>query len=276
MPSDEGRFGTTAKIFSMVAVFVSAISLGVTFINYKAQRQIADRIWRSNLIATIYETKDCPEANVKEKTGKDKDCKSSPRASFRSRAEAIQAYIALQAEYHLKIDLSSTLLSKIIFQDDKQADFTYADFSDSTMQRVTFTGEASSRADLSHAIFNDADLAGAIMVNVDLVDVKLKSANLQGADLTGAKLHGADLSKAILGDCKNYDAATNEDHSTKLKGVIFGNAILDGTYLCGVDLSGLDLSEVQNLSLDQLKTVKGDKDTKLPKYLPSRPAHWET
>ncbi len=78
------------------------------------------------------------------------------------------------------------------------------------------------------------DIHGAFVRRIDLSGASLRGANMAGADATNAVFRGAD----------------------------FAGAILDGTVL-----RGADLSEVKNLTLDQLSKAVIDDSTLLPDYI---------
>ena len=98
----------------------------------------------------------------------------------------------------------------------------------------------------------------------DLGNKKLMGANLTGADLTVADLSisyliKADLSKANL---------TNAD----MTGAVMSEANLKGANLEGAELEdafmhGADLTDVVNLTCDQLDLANFDNQTKFPKYI---------
>ncbi len=78
------------------------------------------------------------------------------------------------------------------------------------------------------------DIHGAFVRRTDLSGASLRGANMAGADATNAILRGADLS----------------------------NAILRGTVL-----RGADLTDVKNLTVEQLSEAIIDDDTILPSYI---------
>ena len=96
---------------------------------------------------------------------------------------------------------------------------------------------------------------------VDLGNKKLMGANLTGADLTGADLSisyliKADLSKANLTNADMTGAVMSE---ANLKG-----ANLEGAELEDAFLHGADLTDVVNLTCDQLDLANFDNETKFP------------
>ena len=98
----------------------------------------------------------------------------------------------------------------------------------------------------------------------DLGNKKLMGANLAGADLTGADLSisyliKADLSKANLTNADMTGAVMSE---ANLKG-----ANLEGAELEDAFLHGANLTDVVNLTCDQLALANFDHETKFPDYI---------
>jgi uncharacterized protein YjbI with pentapeptide repeats len=104
---------------------------------------------------------------------------------------------------------------------------------------VDSQGREGRRASLRNATLQEADLHGA---------------NLQDADLEGARLSVADLMGANL-RCAN------------LKGVDFWFADMKNTNLQGAELQGANLSEVTNLTQQQVDSAITDSTTVLPAAL---------
>lgn len=99
-------------------------------------------------------------------------------------------------------------------------------------------------ADLSYHKLMNAQLQGAKLSGADLSYAYLMQADLTGADLSGVDFNSAVLSEATLNGANLEDADFTE------------------AYLCGVDLS-----QVLNLTCDQLELAYLDRDTRLPDYL---------
>jgi uncharacterized protein YjbI with pentapeptide repeats len=261
MPTEEGRLTRAAKVFSIPALLVALLAFSVSYSAYRLQKRVADRVWLFQLITTIYESESCP-------TG----IRCAPKAGLRSRKEAIRAYAALRQEYGKRVDLTGAFLSFMVFSSKEDKDFPMSDFSGATMLDTNFSG-----INLSGCLFRGGDLVRAVMPKADLHGSDFTSANLQGANLAYANLEGAKLGKAILGVCgeQQFDAATGETYKTAdLTGANLRGATLDGASLCGVSLAGADLTDVKNLSQQQINLAEGDKDTKVPNYL-SRPTNWD-
>ena len=106
-----------------------------------------------------------------------------------------------------------------------------------------------SKSELRGADLCDAKLMKAQLEHADLSKADLTSAYLIKANLKGANLSDTNLSKAILSEAN-------------LQGADLADAELSETYLCGANLS-----EVVNLTCDQLELAILDKETLLPDYI---------
>ncbi|WP_456679243.1 MULTISPECIES: pentapeptide repeat-containing protein [unclassified Bradyrhizobium] len=124
------------------------------------------------------------------------------------------------------------------------ADLTGDLTGDSKMLATTFTGANLNYANLKNAFLTGTDLTGAELVEANLTGAtliwraNLSRANLSRADLSGAKLFDTDLTGAFLGDAQGH---------TKL--------------------NGANLSDVRNLTQEQLDKACGNANTKLPEGL---------
>ena len=103
------------------------------------------------------------------------------------------------------------------------------------------------------------DLEGTDLSHHKLMRAQLQEAKLNGADLSYAYLMQADLTGADLSEVDFNSAVLSE---AKLKGANLEDADFTDAYLCGVDLS-----EVLNLTCDQLDLAYLDRDTRLPDYI---------
>lgn len=92
-----------------------------------------------------------------------------------------------------------------------------------------------------------------------------RAADRAGADLTGARLAGADLHGASLRGSLLIGA--------DLTGAHLGGTDLLGTDLRGARLDGADLRGCLFLTRPRLEAARGDRATRLPRFLP-RPSHW--
>ena len=103
------------------------------------------------------------------------------------------------------------------------------------------------------------DLEGADLSYHKLMKAQLQEAKLSGADLSYAYLMQADLTGANLSEVDFNSAVLSE---AKLNGANLENADFTEAYLCGVDLS-----QVLNLTCDQLELAYLDRATRLPEYI---------
>lgn len=103
------------------------------------------------------------------------------------------------------------------------------------------------------------DLEGTDLSYSKLMKAQLQGAKLNGADLSFAYLMQADLSGADLSGVDFNSAVLSE---ANLNGANLEDADFTDAYLCGVDLS-----QVLNLTCDQLELANLDRDTRLPDYI---------
>ncbi len=103
------------------------------------------------------------------------------------------------------------------------------------------------------------NLQGADLSYHKLMKARLQGANLSGADLSFAYLMQADLTGADLSEVDFTSAVLSE---ANLHGANLDDADFTETYLCGVDLS-----QVLNLTCDQLEQAYLDRETLLPDYI---------
>ena len=103
------------------------------------------------------------------------------------------------------------------------------------------------------------DLEGADLSYHKLMKGQLQGAKLNGADLSFAYLMQADLAGADLSEVDFNSAVLSE---ANLNGANLEDADFTEAYLCGVDLS-----QVLNLTCDQLELANLDRETRLPDYI---------
>ena len=113
------------------------------------------------------------------------------------------------------------------------------DVLDAHQEWLDSNGKRGEKADLSSGILQEADLHDANLERADL-----KCARLSVSDLMGANLKGADLSHADLWMSDMKD-----------------------TNLEGADLRGANLTEVTNLTAEQVQLAITDESTQLPEGL---------
>lgn len=107
------------------------------------------------------------------------------------------------------------------------------------------------RADLRDAKLIAADLRSDLRF-ANMQNADLRNAILSGADLGGADLSGADLSGAILLSTKLISTKLIR---TKLSGAQLKNAEFMGALLIDTDLDNTDLSDVKNLTGNQINNA---------------------
>jgi uncharacterized protein YjbI with pentapeptide repeats len=130
------------------------------------------------------------------------------------------------------------------------ANLSGANLTDADLHRVNL-----SSANLTHANLLRANLSSANLVHANLSGADLHRANLSSANLTHANLSGADLSSANLSDAS---LRVMVDHRRGMVRRLVAN------------LSGANLSGVDQLTQGQLGGACGDEDTQLPQGLTIR------
>ena len=168
--------------------------------------------------------------------------------------------------------------------------FNKTDFFGSDMRETKFVGANLSRATLTRANVSNSDLSNADMSKVDggrsvfqevnLANSSLEKAELFRADFSGSNLSNTNLNKTEMGraNFQNSDLSGAQITFTNLARANFSGAKLAGadfekswTYL--TQFEDVDLTEVLNLSQEQLELACGNADTKLPAGLVA-PAKW--
>lgn len=210
-------------LVSLIGALVALVTVGLLlWQNVLIQRQLAqqaqisDTARRAELLATLYNRRDC---------GAD-DPESCPlSASLRARTEAAIAFVQLERPTDSSPDLESVDL--------RQADLSSADFAG-----VNFGFANLSDAILVGANLNSADLALSDLRNTTMMSTDLRNARLFKADLTGATILNLGLSGAMASG-----------------GVDLSGADMIGAKLSGLNLSGANLSE-SKLSLADLSGAR--------------------
>ncbi len=144
------------------------------------------------------------------------------------------------------------------------ADFTGAYLRDAIMDRVNL-----SNARLDYAFLETAELPHAQMVNTQLTYSQLRHANLSASDLHCANFRGANLLGAIFVGAKLEGTGFE---ASNLSEADFTNAELTsvdftGARLYKADFRNADLTNVIQLSKEQMQETVWDKSTKLPPHL---------
>jgi uncharacterized protein YjbI with pentapeptide repeats len=165
----------------------------------------------------------------------------------------------------------------------KEAELTNAD-----LREVTLTGADLSGATLTGANLRDTTLTGVYLSGAILAGAKLSGAELTGADLSGATLTDADLSLATLTNTRLRRATLTNAYLRRatfnradLSGAVLndanlGRAILTGAnlrgaILAGANLGGATLTDVRELTKEQIGVAIVDSETILPARLYAAP-----
>ncbi len=98
----------------------------------------------------------------------------------------------------------------------------------------------------------------------DFRSYDLRGVDLEGVDLKGANLRKVDLTGAVLRDVNLRDA---DLYAVKLNNADLTGANFRGTILLDTDLRGANLTDVKNLTIDQLRWAMLDSATVFPDYL---------
>lgn len=164
------------------------------------QTEILDAYRRAELLATIYNRRDCDAEVIT-------DCPLQAHA--RARAEAAVAFVADERTraFNFEPDLSAADLSAGDLNGAQWYSITLTDavLRGTSLARANLQDAYLSRANLQDANLGSADLRGAFLANANLRnaflgDASLQGANLQDADLRGADLRGANLRRADLNE----------------------------------------------------------------------------
>ena len=259
VPPEEGkwqkRIKTAAPWIQATSQLATVIALVLLFFTFDLNTDVADRVWSSQLVGTIYNSRDC------------QNLPCDLIASLQAREEAVKAYIALEREYGRRPKLRDVDLIGAVFPDQ---DFNNVDLPGAKLVNATLEGAQFINANLQEADLSGARLTGSD-TNLDGADL---SAATVYADLQGAILTDVNFKEARLGICDDFDHASGVGYkSANLKGAKLANADFDGTFLCGVDITDTDLREVQHLSQEQLDRANGNSGTEIPSGL-SRPKEW--
>jgi hypothetical protein len=208
------------------------------------------RARRAQLIATIYDEKDCGE----------KDC--PPKAHIRSRVEALLVLNEIDRGLGRKpsfaeAKLQGAFLAEAYLADEvslrhsdlqganlRKADLRGADLADANLQGADLYGAHLSRANLLRANMEGADLYEANLLWANLQRANLRETNLRRASLEGAFLRWANLQEADLREVNLRQAE-----------------------LQGANLRGADLREVEIDTRGRLEEAIIDEKTMLPDYL---------
>jgi uncharacterized protein YjbI with pentapeptide repeats len=133
-----------------------------------------------------------------------------------------------------------------------EARLTGAKLTEARLNMARLRGAHLDRADLSSAALAGADLTSADLGGANAIKANLRGTNLAGTNLRGALLNGADLSFANLSKADLSRAVFRGANLTdaNLEGALLTGADLDRAQLKRANLTTSDLTDVQNLALD--------------------------
>lgn len=159
-----------------------------------------------------------------------------------------------------RLNLASVDLRRAILRD---AHLEKADLSKAHLEGAFLTEAHLEGANLYRTHLEGAFLVGASLQEAKLIKTYLMSAKLEGARLKGASLHGAYLMLANLSRASLEDADLTRSSmegaylmDANLKGAVLRGVDLREAFLDGADLQEADLTEVRNLTLQQISMVK--------------------
>lgn len=155
--------------------------------------------------------------------------------------------------------------------DEKWADYTevkleHVKLDKAMMNRVIMVGGSLKGSSLRESQMQNANLEVCDLSEADLYRSQLNKANFKNATLSDTKFEGATMTGATLTLAKMPRAI--------LTGATLGKASMLATVLNDTDIEGTDLSEVDNLTQDQVSKARGNSETKLPSHL-FKPPNWK-
>ncbi len=149
-----------------------------------------------------------------------------------------------------------------------KANLKWADLRRANLSAADLTEAKLRGANLQGANLSGADLTGAQLKGVNLEDANLRHADLTGASLGGSNLESANFTKATLTDAKFEEDVPSwkypPDEADSGDAAEQGVNML-GTILTDANLTGVDLSDVQNLTPQQLEDACGVGKVSAPK-----------
>jgi len=127
--------------------------------------------------------------------------------------------------------------------DFRDSDISWADMTETTLDRSLFQGSTLFHTDFTKAKIRNSNFSGLDGSRAKFIKSKLKGsnfykANAPGALFSGADMRGVDLRKSNL-SIADFNGATF-DKGTKIKGANMFEAFLDGVDFKGVDVSGVN------------------------------------
>lgn len=136
------------------------------------------------------------------------------------------------------------------------AEMVGADLSAATMDGATLRGAKMAGADL-----RAAEMDGAVLSAADVAGADLSAANMAGVDLRGAKMAGAGFSEAKM---TGADLRRAKMAGADLRGATLQSANLAFWSCVRANARSADFTEARNMTQEQVNSLFGDHDTKLP------------
>ncbi len=176
---------------------------------------------------------------------------------------------ALAVFFYLIIILMITMISLSIFH------FRKLDLGFANLSKSNLSGANLSDSNLDHTDFGEANL-----VYVRLGNARINKANFTKSDLTNAffsdprdnrvrtVIKDTSFRNAVLVDANFFNTRiiSSDFSGSNLAGANFHNATLTD-----VNFSGVDLSRIRLLKINQLESVCGNNETKMPPGFPKLP-----
>jgi uncharacterized protein YjbI with pentapeptide repeats len=159
-----------------------------------------------------------------------------------------------------RIDLWEANLFKANFE---SSDLTGANLSSVNAEQSDFSSAILTDALLNAANFSHANLPGTMLDNANLTGANLEYAtiwnsNFAGAILVGAELHHADCTGSVFSGATlaETNLAYTNFSNADLTQANFAGANFEGATLSGADCTGANLQGAQNLTLEQIATMR--------------------
>ena len=205
-------------------------------------------------------------------------------AVIRDRNTKFDAKLSLDLSeaFLFRVDFGKALLKNVNFKHSvlQHCNFAEAELSGAEMGKANFTNSTFNNANILQSIVEETIFEGASMQRVNFDKMDMTCAIFHKADLTNAQFHNVKL----FGTEFHNAAMTGAKFShVLLKDVNFSEAKLDGArFDCVIAESAIfeqsillyaDLTGIKGLTVEHLKTARGNKYTKIRKGI-ERPADW--
>ncbi|MBW4600693.1 MAG: pentapeptide repeat-containing protein [Calothrix sp. FI2-JRJ7] len=136
------------------------------------------------------------------------------------------------------------------------ADLRDADLSGANLIGANLSLAKLNRADLTDADLTDANLSGADLIGAILSGANFSGANFRNADLKDANLNGVGFSTPKLNDVLIFQNISQNVSNQQNYVKNFDFAYIRRANRAHTALSGADLTEVKELTVEQIKTAK--------------------